>query len=278
MRHLPSPWPEPSLLEGVISRAAGLFIFIKTVALVLEKCEDPTESLKATLRDSDDTGLISPYGLYSSILKTRITHSSAKFQRMIGVLLTTAPYRPLCEETIAELASVDPSQVKTWVDGLSSLLYRDEAANGAIRVRHLSISDFFFSDGCPCEYQVNLQDANAQLSISCLKTMIRQLRFNICKLEDSRLANADVHDLQLRIEENISDTLQYSSRYWSNHLCCTPDNGSRDLSGGLKEFFEGLYPLFWIEVLSVMGMVPIGTPSLRRVISWIKVSGTPASR
>jgi len=277
-RYLQSPWPDPSLFEGVISRAKGLFIFIKTVALALEKCEDPTESLEATLRDSDDTGLISPYGLYSSILKTRIVHSSAKFQRVIGVLLTTAPYGPLCEETIAELTGTDSSHVKTWVDDLSSLLYRDEKANGAVRVRHLSISDFFVSDSCPRDYQVNVQDANVQLGISCLRTMVRQLRFNICKLEDSRLANADVHDLQSRINENISDPLQYSSRYWSNHLCSTPDNGNRGVSGGLKEFFEGLYPLFWIEVLSVMGMVPVGAPSLRRVISWMKVSTTSASR
>ena len=276
-RHLPSPWPEPSLFEGVISRAAGLFIFIKTVALALEQCIDPTESLKATLRDSDDTGLISPYGLYSSILKTRIVHSSPDFQRVIGVLLATAPYRPLCEETIAELAGVGLSHVKTWVDRLGSLLYRDEIANGAIRVRHLSISDFFVSDGCPCDYRVNPQEANMQLGIACLKTMVRQLRFNICKLEDSRLPNVDVHDLQSRINKNISDVLQYSCRYWSNHLCSAPDNGNREVYGGLKEFFEGLYPLFWIEVLSVMGMVPIGAPSLRRVISWINVSATPAN-
>jgi hypothetical protein len=276
-RHLEEPWPEPSLFEGVISRAAGLFIFIKTVALALEQCKDPTESLKATLRDSDNTGLISPYGLYSSIVKTRIVHSSVEFQRVIGVLLTTAPYCPLREETIAELAGVNLSDVRTWVDDLSSLLYRDERAK-AIRVRHLSISDFFISDGCPCDYQVKLQDSNVQLGITCIKTMVRELRFNICKLEDSRLANAAVHDLQSRIKENISDSLQYSSQYWSNHLCSTPYNGNRGVSDRLKEFFEGLYPLFWIEVLSVMGMVPICAPSLRRVISWMTVSATPASR
>ncbi len=277
-RHLQSPWPERLLFEGVISRAAGLFIFIKTVALALEKCKDPTESLKAILQDSDDTGLVSPYGLYSIILKTRIVHSCAEFQRVIGVLLATASYCPLCEETIANLARVDLSLVKTWVDDLGSLLYRDGTANGAIRVRHLSISDFFVSNGCPRDYQVNLQDANVQLGISCLKIMTRQLRFNICKLEDSRLANADVHNLQSRIKENISDPLQYSSLYWSNHLCSTPENANREVSGGLKEFFEGLYPLFWIEVLSILGMVPIVAPSLRQVISWIKVSAPQASR
>src|SRR5258706_11027341 len=98
---LPTPWPAESILDGVISRANGLFIYIKTVVLALEHCKDPNESLKTTLQNSDGTGLKSLYGLYSSILKARIVDDNDEFQQMIGVLHTTAPYRPLCEETIA---------------------------------------------------------------------------------------------------------------------------------------------------------------------------------
>jgi hypothetical protein len=122
---------------------------------------------------------------------------------MIGVLLAAAPYRALCEETIAELAGLKPNLVKKWVDDLSSLLYRDEGTNGGIRVRHLSISDFLVSNDCPSEYQINLQDANVQLGIACLKTMVCQLRFNICELEDSRLANAQIEDLPSRIKRTF---------------------------------------------------------------------------
>jgi hypothetical protein len=39
---LPAPWPEESLLDKLISRANGLFIFIKTLVLALEHCADPT--------------------------------------------------------------------------------------------------------------------------------------------------------------------------------------------------------------------------------------------
>ena len=272
--YLPTPWPEESLLNRVISRANGLFIFIKTLVLALEHCEDPTEVLKATSDDSAGAGLKALYRLYSSILTSRIVHSNTEFQRVIGVLLAAAPYRALCEETIAELAGVRHNLVKMWVDDLGSLLYRDEGTNGGIRVRHLSISDFLLSDDCPFDYQINLQGANVQLAISCLQTMVFQLRFNICRLEDSRLANADIGDLQSRIRENISDSLQYSSLYWSNHLCFTPDNNDRRVWESLKEFFERLCPLFWIEVLSIMGMVPMGAPSIRRVISWANVSST----
>jgi len=271
---LSKPWPEESLLNRVISRANGLFIFIKTLALALETCEDPTEYLETASDESAGAGLEALYRLYSSILKSRIVHHKAEFQRMIGVLLTAAPYRALREETIAELTGVKPNRVKTWVDDLSSLLYRDEGTNGGIRVRHLSISEFLVSDGCPLDYQIDRQDANVQLGVACLKTMVHQLRFNICGLEDSRLANADIQDLPSRIVKNIPDCLQYSSLYWSNHLCVAPDNDPR-VWDSLEEFFEGLCPLFWIEVLSILGMVPMGAPSIRGVISWAKVS--PAS-
>src|SRR5258706_4473436 len=112
---LSTPFPEESLFDAVISRANGLFIFIKTIVLALEHCEDPTESLKATLQGSVGTGLKPLYELYSSILKARIPPGNAEFRQMIGVVLTTAPYRPVCEETIAELAGVRPNLVKRWL-------------------------------------------------------------------------------------------------------------------------------------------------------------------
>ena len=112
---------------------------------------------------------------------------------MIGVLLTTAPYCTLCNETIAELVGVKPNLIKKWVDALSSLLYRDEAANKGICVWHLLVYNFFLNDHC--EYQVNLWDTDVQLGIACLEVMTMQLRFNICNLEDSQLSNADIEDL-----------------------------------------------------------------------------------
>ena len=277
-RYLPSPWPEQKLLDGVISRAAGLFIFIDSLALALEDCHDPTELLESTLQGSASDGLKSLYGLYSSIVEARKVQKNAEFRRVIGVILITAPHRPLCEETIAKMAGVRADLVKMWIGDLSSLLYR-EGANGGICVRHPSISDFFFSDDCPRDYQVNLQDANMQLGIACLKTMAVELRFNICKLEDSRLANNDVNDLPSRIKENISDALQYSSLNWTNHLCFTPDTSDGRVWESLREFFGGPYPLFWIELLSIIGKLRIGALGLQGVISmFVKVCTAPACR
>jgi len=265
---LPMPWPGESLFNNVILRANGLFIFIKTLVLALEKCKDPDECLNEALQGPASAGSESLYRLYSGIVNAH--REITGFWRMIAVI-TTAQYRPLRKATIAELAGVKPHFVERLVNDLISLLYQDEGSNGGIRVRHLSISEFFASN--PCDYQVDLRDAHMQQGIACLKTMVKRLRFNICKLEDSRLANTDIKDLPLRIEQNISDPLQYSSLYWSTHLRSTPDKTQSDaILGSLKEFFEGLFPLFWIEVLSVMGMVSVGAPNLRGVVSLVKVS------
>jgi len=261
-------WPKDSDFNELISRANGLFIFIKTLTLALEECEDAEEYLKEALQGSAGPGLESLYGLYSSILKA---HSKISGVWRMIVVIITAQYRPLCEEPIAKLTGVKPNLVEKWVDALSSLLYRDEGANGAIRVRHLSIPDFFLSDRC--EYQVNLREARAQQGIACLETMVKGLRFNICNLEDSRLANANIVDLPSRVKQHVSDPLQYSCLHWSNHLCSSATRDERILAlGGLKNFFGGLYPLFWVEVLSILGVVPIGAQSLRRLLSWVVVS------
>ena len=70
--HLDTPWPEELDFNRVISRADGLFIYVKTLVLSLERYEDPEETLKEALQDSAETGLESLYTLYSNILKAEI--------------------------------------------------------------------------------------------------------------------------------------------------------------------------------------------------------------
>ena len=117
---------------------------------------------------------------------------------------------------------------------------------------------------------MHVRDAEVQLGIACLKAVTTQLRFNVRKLDDSRLANVEIADLPSRVKEYISDPLQYSCLHWLDHLCLPPANRKQYelVLGSLKKLFEGSYGLFWIEVLSIMGMVPIGVPNLRKLLSW----------
>jgi hypothetical protein len=124
------------------------------------------------------------------------------------------------------------------------MLYRGEGASGRIRVRDLLISNFFESDN---NYRVNTRHANVELGIACLEKMIEQPHFNICELEYSRLTNPEVKNLRSRIKETITDALQYSSLYWSNHLLYTPDTDNLRVRETLRRFVKDCMDYFGLK-------------------------------
>ncbi|KIM29777.1 hypothetical protein M408DRAFT_43330, partial [Serendipita vermifera MAFF 305830] len=151
---------------------------------------------------------------------------------------------------------------------LSSLLYRDPTLYGGIRARHISILEYFTGSSCPLDFRVDLKQANTELGTYCLQTMITKLRFNICKLETSYRANSEIEDLSERVQKHIPNILQYSCLHWSNHLCSSVDQASKEICEYLDTFLRGERVLYWLEVLSVMGRVPQAISALRKIIKY----------
>ncbi|KIM31243.1 hypothetical protein M408DRAFT_64777, partial [Serendipita vermifera MAFF 305830] len=131
----------------------------------------------------------------------------------------------------------------------------------------MSILEYFAGPSCPLDFRVDLEQANIELGSYCLQTMIAELQFNICKLETSYRTNSEIEDLNERVQEHISDTLQYSCLYWSNHLCSSLDPVRKEVSDYLGTFLKSERVLYWLEVLSMMGKVPTAIGALRNIIS-----------
>ena len=79
--------------------------------------------------------------------------------------------------------------------------------------------------------------------------MNRELERNMCKLPDG-VTNSDVIDLKERTEEHIGQALKYACKSWHKHLV---DTIPADVAPVLHEFMEKKV-LFWLEVLSVLGV------------------------
>jgi hypothetical protein len=101
--------------------------------------------------------------------------------------------------------------------------------------------------------------------------MASKLRFNICELESSYLPNSEIQDLTNRVEQKIPDALQYSCLYWAHHLCYEGGPIVGEISGLLDGFFAESQPLYWLEVLSLMGKVPDAILALRLMKANFKV-------
>jgi hypothetical protein len=164
--------------------------------------------------------------LYKNILKVKVGTKPREvddFRQVIGAIIAVADRRSLCDGTLAALLEMKPYVVKSMVDNVESLFYR-EGEGKAVRVRHLSIIDFLCGSSCPQQYRVDFQQVHAKLTRGCFKIMARELKFNICHLQTSFLPNDKVADMDDRVNHWIPDGLLYSCIQWAGHLESTSES------------------------------------------------------
>ena len=130
---------------------------------------------------------------------------------------------------------------------------------------HTSFRDFLTSRTSKVFY-VDLADAHHQLTHSCLGLMLNELKFNICKLGSSYLANSDVPDLESRIAKYIPSALPYACIHWGDHLYGLAFD--HDVLRKLRLVFETKF-LFWLEVLSVKKSVGVASRALSSLLLWL---------
>jgi hypothetical protein len=116
-------------------------------------------------------------------------------------------------------------------------------------------------------FYVDLDDAHHELAHSCLDLMLDKLKFNICELESSYLANSDVPDIESRILKHVPPALSYTCVYWDKHLERLAFE--HNLFTKLRFLFEDKF-LFWLEVLSVKNSVGIAFPALSSLLLWLQ--------
>jgi hypothetical protein len=281
---LPSDWPGSETIQALSSKAGGLFIWAKTIVSLIEK-ETPDTRLQEILGGKgignvgtlDGTEAGNMGSLYSKIIGALFAEKADEklryFRSVVGIVIVANT--PLTVDSVAQLLRLKKDMVVHICRGLQSVM---EYA-GDLRFKHQSFVDFLLDAvECPPEFQVNLQQANADLSIHCLMTMNLELKFNICEIESSYLSNAEIQDLEVRIGERISGALQYSCLHWHSHLCSDWDPARVDILTPLDGFLKGVRPLYWMEVLSVMGKIPIGIIALRQLEACSSVRYVCSSR
>jgi NACHT domain len=261
---LPSDWPGDQIIERLADRAAGLFIWVKTVIKLLER-EEPVRTLNRILDGSGGGGMAD---LYTWILHVSFPNPSPEdirdFRSILGAIIFTKA--PLDASSLAQLLSIESSTMGYICNGLQSVL----DSGSALRIHHQSFADFLLDPSeCPPNFLIVRERDNRNLAVACLKVMNSHLRFNICELESSYLRNSDVPDLESRVEKHIPRHLFYSSRFWADHLGQTAFDA--ELFEHLQYFMRYQF-LFWLEVLSLTGMVNVASSILWTLLNWIRVS------
>ena len=279
-------WPAIEQLDTLCKRAAGLFVYaVATVKFVDKLSGNPRKQLDLLLQSPEssvreaktklkaDTTLDS---LYTSILKGAFgdeddPDGDPEVRSVLGAMVLAAD--PISPSTIAILLDLDTEDVFPLLSSTQSLLIFQEDVNHPVRPFHKSFPDFITDpDRCSNQrFHISPPNHHLQLLIGCLNLMDRTLEKNMCRLPEA-VANSDVGDLKERIEQYIDPALQYACRSWHTHLADRHiSSGNTDeITSALHRFLERKF-LFWLEVVSVLGVVRNAVDALQAAVNWLEV-------
>ncbi|TFK59730.1 hypothetical protein BDN72DRAFT_965954 [Pluteus cervinus] len=252
-------------ISGLTKQAGGLFIWAKTACNYLESYAEIHIALKTLLQSQAHQDI---YFLYKTVLLDAISaNNKGIYQIVMSAILLAS--EPLSEAGLGRLLSEDEnikSAINKVLSKLKGLIYI--GSNNCVYIIHPSLREYLTNpEVCPPAYYI-AKNQHYKLFERTVQVMHKQLRFNICKLESSYETNEEVKDLEERISENISEELGYSARNWMYHTMNTGSwSVAHDSVLGLLESGNGW--LYWIEVLSLLGIVRKTMLEMTTLIHWM---------
>jgi len=202
-------WPGEKVLDTLTTQAAGLFIWAETVIRFVQKGL-PDECLEHVLK-GDLGGGDNVTQLYHQVLELSFgeadSHTLEVFNCVVtAVILAKIPFHP---NDLAGFLSKPKASVNFILDKLSSVI--SILDGDKIGIKHVLFTEFMCDpQRCPPQFYIDCNHGNQKMSMICFQLMKNGLKFNICDLSSSHLANKDVHDLPERITQMIQHPLLYS--------------------------------------------------------------------
>ena len=274
---LTEDWPNPSDIDILCKKAAGLFIYASTVIkFITFEHDNPTERLALIISLPQSTAHEGKSGidlLYTQILEQAFhdVHTSneqiySRLRTVLGAVILVFNSLPI--KVLSTLLRTP--NVSSTLRSLHSVLPFPTNEADPIRVFHKSFPDFLMDPGrCKdTRFLVNPLVHHQEILFSCLSLMKEGLRKNICNL-DNYTSLGEVEDLPALCKAQIGDALEYACRFWAKHLLGTPSSGHNveEVHKAIDEFFTTQL-LFWIEVLSLTRNLGISIYAINDVRVW----------
>ena len=273
-------WPTGEQLESLCQGAAGFFGYAVAMVNFLDhKFQDPLDRLNMITESPESVShkgenalkaYVGLESLYMSILWASFCKSGIEDDNMVrcilsAVVLVTTPLSP---SAIATLMRFPRDQVLLFLRSIQSLLILPNDPNHPVRPFHKSFPGFITDPTLCTDLRFFISpNCHVRLVLCCLELMDRLLKNNICSIPDNAI-NSEVGDLSQRIEEcGIRGALEYACRSWYKHLVVT-EHQNADVVSALRGFLERKF-LFWLEVLSILGVVGDTVHALNATIKWL---------
>jgi hypothetical protein len=255
-KYISEDWPGDNIIQKLVAMSTPLFISAATVCRYIESSKLEPKSRLAELL-SDQAKYVSKMDkTYLPILTQLLDGQESdeleqqqllqEFQDIIGVIIVLAV--PLSSNALSLLLGIEADKIRNRLDSFRSVLNIPKDRDLPVNILHLSFRDFLVQSGT--KFRVDERGKHKDIAKYCLKTMQSRLRKNICKLENPGTRRGDIDDQDIR--QCLPPELQYSCRFWINHL-----EQSQPLPSELVNIrlFLQEHFLHWVEAMSLLGFI-----------------------
>ncbi|KAJ7604423.1 hypothetical protein DFH06DRAFT_1254839 [Mycena polygramma] len=174
MSGVPTPWPSADILEQLVEKSSGYFIYASTVIkYVGNEYSRPTKRLDiiCNLAPQDSE---SPFAtldqLYFQILSEVPSHSRRVLCDILSVIVN-APGSGLDEPEIDELLGLESGDTDLILRPLHSVLSMSSGSMKMVRVHHASFADFLVNEERSAIFHIGSPEHHFKLAYSILKAL-----------------------------------------------------------------------------------------------------------
>ena len=271
-RSLSPDWPGHVNVQTLITMSVPLFIFAATICRLLKDHNlDPEKCLTDILKYQNQESKLD--GTYRPVLDRLVTRYSGTSQmqlvqevrEVIGTIVLLE--NPLSVTSLSKLMDISMNSILASLSSLHSVLNIPDDDTLPVRLFHLSFRDFLLDPNTrdKTQFWVDEAEMNQVLLTRCLSLMRKNLKRNMCGLKSYGTERRDIDDKS--IGHNLPPELQYSCRYWTHHLAKSKDPPTDQIYLFLQDHF-----LHWMEVMSILGIVPECLDALSVLQSMVAVS------
>jgi hypothetical protein len=268
-------WPPESLLQALVEKCGGLWIFASTACtLIDDPFDNPCRRLEEVAGvESNVDGHGDIDQLYRNIFDLAFKQlANAKIEdnvknTLAAVLLL---FDPISVSGMAGLLKLDTSDIRRPLKRLASVLILPDNDDGSIQTFHASFHDYLTSEKrCSgLRFYVNPSICHARLALQCLQCL-QESRSKICWPEWLEDVPKAAH-----VQSRLGVDVCYSCYYWMKHLgagISVMGEVNSEIVTLLGSFFlETLY--HWMECMAFLDELNTALSSVKEARLWLDVS------
>jgi len=253
-----TPWPGEPIIQRLVEKAAGLFIYAATIyRFIRDDNYTPEDQLSVVLEEDHDTPPQSPMkhldDMYTKLLQHSVVgkqavskddHLAVRFRKIVGSIIIM--FDIMAAKEIAKLLHL--RTISTTLASLHSVLSVPVNEGQPVRIFHPSFRDFLL-DSHRCldsRFSIDLKEAHITLFRNCIM-VLAELRQDLCNLREPGISVGDIPEHI--IQQYIPAHIHYACRYWFHHFQL--GNPIQEDMDRILQFLEQDF-LHWLEALSLI--------------------------